>query len=181
MVVAGILAAILAAVVLCAAAGSSCVSSALKSALRSQLDAQAFVVHLQEPRLRVRVSGWTFAVPTVENVLMRAVLAGVPLIARQLWSRVKLAQERQAKAVKVTQAQQWGMHVVRSRAEELEEEGAKPRAYESRAARETVLALASAGLLDAHLAWFSARNLPPVIPSSHDLPPKDPSDRRKTF
>ena len=36
------------------------------------------------------------------------------------------------------QAQQWGMHVVRSRAEELEDEGARPKALETRAARETV-------------------------------------------
>ena len=57
---------------------------------------------------------------------------------RRRRSRVKLGQERQAQAVKVMQAQQWGMHVVRSRAEELEDEGARPKALETRAARETV-------------------------------------------
>jgi hypothetical protein len=168
--------------VLLAASVSSCLGRARQVGLRTlEQNVPAFLVHLQEPRFRVRIaSGPTVEVPAVETVCVRAICALIPILFKRVWTHLQLREAMQAASVRVVEAQQWGLHAVRSRQEELEEDhGVQLRALETRAARETVLQLAKAGLLDEHFAWFRARNLPSVIPHEADGAAKDV--RRRTI
>ena len=118
-------------------------------------------------RLRVG-SGPTVHVPPVEIVVQRAICALIPILCKRAWTHLQFREAIQAASVRVVEAQQWGLHAVRSRQEELEEDGVQLRAIEKRAARETVIQLAKAGLLEQHFAWFHARSLPPVMPQDKD-------------
>ena len=156
--------------VLLAARVTSCLVAAQRVGLQTlEANVPAFLVHLQEPRLRLRIgSGPPVPVPPVETVVVRATCALIPILCKRVWTHLQVREAMQAASVRVVEAQQWGLHAVRSRQEELEEDGVQLRAIESRAARETVIQLAKAGLLEQHFAWFHARSLPPVMPQDKD-------------
>lgn len=148
---------------------TSCMQQAKATALAVAIEKghPVHIAHLSDPRIKISVLGLTVGAPPLQPLLMKVLMTAVPFGIRRLWQRYTAIQQRNYELMRTVQQQQWGLHLVQSRVEEIQEELRQDvSSQQQRVARQTVLSLADAGLLDRHLRWFSNRGLPPFIQES---------------